>query len=67
MAGLLKWFKVWTKPLVADVPPELAQCEFGCKVQACTHGKFAGCVDRISCMNAEIAHPQRSGARGETA
>jgi hypothetical protein len=57
MAKLFKWFKdTWKGSLAADVPPELAQCEFECKVQACSHGRWASCENRIRCMNAEIAH-----------
>jgi putative ribosome biogenesis GTPase RsgA len=40
--------------LIADVPPELAQCEFGCRVRECSHGKSEGCENRIRCMNAEL-------------
>ncbi len=67
MAKLFKWFKdVWKGPLTLDVPPDLAQCEFGCRVQECSHGKWATCKDRVRYMKAEIAHTRRHGGEKET-
>jgi hypothetical protein len=66
MAKLLKWLKgVWKGTVIADVPPNLAQCEFGCRVRECSHGKWQSCENRIRCMNAEIAHTQRQHEGGK--
>jgi hypothetical protein len=41
-------------PVVADLPPELAQCEDGCRVGECSQGKWISCKNRIRRMREEI-------------
>jgi hypothetical protein len=41
MANIFKWFKdVLKGPFIADVPLELLQCEFECRVGQCNYGKW---------------------------
>ena len=59
MAKIFKLFKNLLKgPFIADVPPELAQCEFGCRVGQCNYGKWRNCENRIRRINEEIAFLQ---------
>ena len=51
MANIFKLFK----NLIADVPLELLQCEFECRVGQCNYGKWRNCENRIRRMNEEIA------------
>ena len=37
----------WTGNIIQDVPVELAQCEFGCKVTECRHGDWLICKNMI--------------------
>jgi hypothetical protein len=37
------------------VPPDLSQCEFGCRVRNCSRGKWLTCKNRIRDMRKEIA------------
>ena len=56
MTNLVRWFKNVAKgPLIADLPPELLQCEFGCRVRECSQGKWLTCENRIRCMHEEMA------------
>ncbi|WP_156898095.1 hypothetical protein [Methylocapsa acidiphila] len=41
--------------IIDDVPPELVQCEFGCRVAQCANGKWLTCENRIQAMNQELA------------
>ena len=55
MANILKWLEsIWREPLVADLPPELAQCEDACNVGECTHDKWMSCENRIRRMQEEM-------------
>jgi hypothetical protein len=59
MANIFKLFKnVLKGPFIADMAPELSQCEFGCRVLQCNHGKWQTCENRIRRMNEEIAFLQ---------
>jgi len=54
MTNLVKWLKNVSKgPIIADLPPELLQCEFGCRVRECSQGKWLACENRIRCMHEE--------------
>ena len=56
MANIFKLFKnLFKGPFVADVPLELLQCEFECRVGQCNYGKWRNCENRICRMNEEIA------------
>ena len=60
MANIFKWFKnVFKGPFITDVPPELVECEFDCRVRQCNHGKWQTCENRIRRMNEEIAFSQK--------
>jgi hypothetical protein len=55
MANIFKWFKNLRRgPLIANLPPELAQCEDACNVGECSHGKWLTCENRIRRMREEI-------------
>jgi hypothetical protein len=55
MANITKRFKnLWRGPLIADLPPELAQCEDACGVAECSQGKWLTCENRIRRMREEI-------------
>lgn len=41
------------RPFIADLPPELAQCEDGCRVGECSQGKWISCENRIRRMREE--------------
>ena len=68
MATIFKWFKNVRKgPLVANVPPEDAQCEYECRVGECRHSKWLTCENRIRRMNEEIAYSHtKSGGDSAT-
>jgi hypothetical protein len=36
--------------LVRDVPPEMAACEFSCRVTECAHGRWESCENRLRAM-----------------
>ncbi len=61
-----KLARLWQEPLIADLPPELAQCEHGCRVPQCTQGDWIRCENRIRRMREEIrargAAEDQSGA-----
>lgn len=68
MATISKWFKnVWRGPWIADLPPELAECEDGCSVTECSHGKWLTCEYRIRRVRDEIlfSHPPRQSEVGD--
>jgi hypothetical protein len=55
-AKIIDAFKnVMTGPYIAELPPELIQCELGCRVLECSYGKWLGCENRIRRMQEEIA------------
>lgn len=39
-----KRIRAW---MVAEVPPELAACEFHCQVDVCSHGRWEKCPNRL--------------------
>jgi hypothetical protein len=53
--GMFQKLKSFLKRQVQDVPPELLQCEFGCRIKQCHHGKWVSCENRIRRMNEELA------------
>jgi hypothetical protein len=54
MPRILKWLKqTWRGPWLADLPPELAQCEDGCRVGECSQAKWSSCPNRIRRMQEE--------------
>src|SRR5664279_125480 len=59
MANIFKLFRnVLKGPFIADTPADLSQCEFGCRVLLCNHGKWQSCENRIRIMNEEVAFLQ---------
>ena len=57
MANIIKWFKnLGHGPLIANLPPELAQCEDRCDVGKCSHGEWLTCEKRIRRMREEITY-----------
>jgi len=68
MANIFKWFKnVLKGPFIADVPLELLQCEYGCRVRQCNYGKWRNCENRIRRMNEEIAFLQSEAGHDQAA
>jgi hypothetical protein len=55
---------VMTEPYIAELPPELIQCELGCRVLECSYGKWLGCENRIRCMQEEIACAKMESGQG---
>lgn len=54
-AEMFDWLKARLRwRLVEDVPVELAECEFGCRIKRCEHGEWLSCENRIRRMNREI-------------
>ena len=45
MASIFKWFERVCG--VADLPPEFAQCEDGCRVLRCSYGQWLACENRL--------------------
>ena len=38
----------WVRSLIVeDVPPAMARCEFGCKVEACREADWQNCANRL--------------------
>ncbi len=65
MTNIVKWFKnVSRGSLIADLPAELLQCEFGCRVRECSRGKWLTCENRIRCMHEEMAFPHAEPEQG---
>jgi hypothetical protein len=66
MGNIFKWFKnAWRGPLLANLPPELAQCESECRVGECSHGKWLTCENRIRRMREEITFTNKELAKRE--
>jgi hypothetical protein len=55
---------VMTGPDIAKLPPELIQCELGCRVLDCSYGKWLGCENRIRRMQEEIAFAKMESGQG---
>jgi hypothetical protein len=54
MPRIFKWLRdTWRGPWLADLPPELAQCEDGCRVGECSQAKWDSCPNRIRRMRCE--------------
>jgi len=67
-ANIFKLFKNLLKgPFIADVPLELLECEYGCRVGRCNHGKWLNCENRIRRMNEEIAFLQSEAGHDSAA
>jgi hypothetical protein len=55
MANIFKRLKnLWRGPLIMDLPPELAECEAGCRVTECSNDKWLTCENRIRRMREQI-------------
>ncbi len=55
MANIFKKLKRgWRDFVVANLPPELAQCEDGCRVSECTQGAWLTCKNRLRRMREEV-------------
>lgn len=55
---MFDWFRRMIRGrIIDDVPLELVQCEFGCRVEQCANGKWLTCENRIQAMNQELAAP----------
>ena len=68
MANIFKLFKnLFKGPFVVDVPLELLQCEYGCRVRQCNYGKWRNCENRIRRMNEEIAFLQSEASHDQAA
>ena len=64
MANIFKRFKnVCGEFLIADLLPELAQCEDGCRVTECSHGEWLTCENRIRRLREEIRLSRSKGAK----
>ncbi len=66
--GVIEFFKSrLTGPFIADLPPELAQCELGCRVLQCNRERWQNCEKRIRRMNGELAllRAVRTGIPGQ--
>ena len=51
------WFKgLWVRNVAGDVPAELSQCEFGCRVTDCQHGKWETCENRVFDLHPEAPY-----------
>ena len=46
---LRRWLK---NEIVADVPPEVARCEFDCRKTQCRLGEWVNCKNRLSYLAA---------------
>jgi hypothetical protein len=58
--NIFKFLKnLFKGPFIADVPPELLECEYTCRVGQCNFGKWLNCENRILRMNKELAFAQR--------
>src|SRR5208337_964485 len=67
-ANIFKLFKnLFKGPFIADVPLELLQCEYGCRVRQCNYGKWRNCENRIRRMNEEIAFLQSEAGHDQAA
>ena len=55
--------KPMAEPLIANLSPELAQCEDACKVGECSQGEWLTCENRIGRMREEITYsrPKKLG------
>ena len=51
MGRFLAWLR---RHLVGEVPPDLAACEFECKVTECRHGRWVDCPRRLSARAREV-------------
>ena len=48
--------RLWLKnQIVADVPPEVALCEFDCRKTECQFGEWVNCKNRLSYLAALAA------------
>jgi hypothetical protein len=46
--GIVARIRLWLRgEVVDDVPPELAACEFQCRVHECLHDKWESCENRL--------------------
>ncbi len=70
---MFKWIKTLLKRHVVDeAPAELAECEFGCRIERCEYGEWRNCENRIRVMNQLIAlsqrkpNPNTSATQGES-
>lgn len=46
--GFISRIRLWLRgEIVEDVPPELAACEFQCRVDECLHDKWENCENRL--------------------
>jgi len=67
MLNIFKRLKhAWRGFLIADLPPELAQCEDGCRIGECSQGKWETCENRIRRMREEIRCSRKSGDSSST-
>lgn len=63
MANIFKRLKnIWRGSLIMDLPPELAECESGCRVTECSHDKWLTCENRIRRMREQIRFSRSKGA-----
>jgi len=45
---MINWIKqIFHEHIRQDVPPELARCEFGCRIGQCSRGEWEECERRI--------------------
>jgi hypothetical protein len=52
---MLEWFKDFFKyKFTEEIPPALERCEFNCRVQECSYGKWVECEKRIKEMEIAI-------------
>lgn len=46
--GIVAKIRLWLRgEVVEDVPPELAACEFHCRVHECLHDHWETCENRL--------------------
>lgn len=46
--GIVARIRLWLRgEVVDDVPPDLAACEFQCRVDECLHDKWESCENRL--------------------
>jgi len=50
------WYRLKSL-LIADVPEDIAICEFDCSKNQCTHGEWATCQRRIQLQT--LCHPKQ--------
>jgi hypothetical protein len=56
---MFEWVKrLLKRHVIDDTPVELAECEFGCRVEQCEYGKWRSCENRIRVMNQLTAFSQ---------